>query len=450
MTGRGRCAVVAGQDAEGRSGDDATSVFQSSVDAAVSSGVGSFDEVVTVNIAPASGNSSSYAHHEAGAVRARDLDAEWICFLGLGETLSPRAFELVSPAVQSYDAVWGGVHTGNGEPGQKHVEGAGFSCQDTVSFFHAALHWGIGRTHFVRTDMALEAIGGIQATEAWYADYLIRLWHRGECLKSAQPYSSGEPGLFGLNELEKSRLLDYIAENPLFISVDHKGKIAKLPYTGCNPTLERIQLRGLFYEAEDLAYVGERVASGATIVDVGANTGNHLVYFSLYMSPRRIIPIEPNPEAARVLKATIDANGIDGIDLGCIGKAAGAVHRRVSLKPQRRVQLGSVALEKEAGGEIEMVPLDDLIEGRVDFIKIDAEAMELDVLLGGRGIVDRDRPLILVEVQDENLPDFLAVVENFGYRVERIFPDQAYANYFLAPQQLSGNRAATTGPTGRK
>lgn len=450
MIGGGRCAVVAGQGSEGDSGDGAAYNLESTVDAAIRHGIGSFDEIVTVSGVQKSGDLGSFALQEAGAGRARELGAEWICFLGPGEALSPGAFDLVAPAVKSYDAVWGGLHAGNDGQSQKHVEGAGFSCQDTVSFFHAALHWGIGRTHFVRTDMALEAIGGIQATEAWYADYLIRLWHQGACLKSAQPYSSGEPGLFGLNELEKSRLLDYIAKNPLFISVDHKGKLAKLPYTGCNPTLERIQLRGLFYEAEDLAYVGERVSSGATIVDVGANTGNHLVYFSLYMSPHRIIPIEPNPEAARVLKATIDANGIDGIDLGCIGKAAGAVHGRVSLKPQRRGQLGSVALEKDADGEIDMVPLDDLIEGRVDFIKIDVEAMELDVLLGGRGIIDRDRPLILVEVQDENLPDFLAVVENFGYRVERIFPDQAYANYFLAPQQLSGNRAATTGPTGRE
>jgi len=168
------------------------------------------------------------------------------------------------------------------------------------------------------------------------------------------------------------------------------------------------------------------------------------------MSPSRIIPIEPNPEAVRALKATIDANGIDGVDLGVIGKAAGAVHGRVSLKPQRRIHLGSVAMETDAGGKIEMVPLDDLIEERVDFIKIDVESMELDVLSGARGIVDRDRPLILIEVQDENLPGFLAVVENFGYRVERIFPDQDFANYFLAPRQLADNGAATTEPTGRE
>jgi len=96
-----------------------------------------------------------------------------------------------------------------------------------------------------------------------------------------------------------------------------------------------------------------------------------------------------------------------------------------------------------------MVPLDDIIEDSVDFIKIDVESMELDVLMGARGIVDRDRPLILVEVQDENLPRFLSVVESFGYRVERVFPDQAYANYFLAPRSLSGNKSAPTERRGR-
>jgi len=439
MTGGGRCVVVAGQGAEGRPGGDV----------AIRHGAGSFDEVVSVSGATATADPGSYAFHQAGAGRARELDTEWICFLGPDETLSAEAFYLVAPALQSYDAVWGGLRTTNEGPDQGPVEGSGFSCQDTVSFFHAALHWGIGRTHFVRTAVALEALAGVEATPTWYADYLVRLWRQGACLKSAQPLSIGAHGLFGLNEPEKTRLLDCLAEKPIFISVDHKGKLAKLPYTGCNPTLERVQLRGVFHEAEDLAYVGARVASGATIVDVGANTGNHLVYFALYMSPSRIIPIEPNPEAVRALKATIDANGIDGVDLGVIGKAAGAAHGRVSLKPQRRKQLGSIAMKTDAGGEIDMAPLDDLVEGRVDFIKIDAESMELDVLSGARRIVDRDRPFILIEVQDENLPDFLAVVENFDYCVERIFPDQAFANYFLAPRQLASDGAATE-PMGRQ
>ncbi len=450
MTGGSRCAVVAGGDWKGRSGGDAASDFEQSVDAAISHSTGSFDEVVSVPGAGAPGDTGPYALHQAGAGRARELDAEWICFLGPDETLSPEAFDLVSPAVQSYDAVWGGLGSASGKPDQWPVERSDFSCQDTVSFFHAALHWGIGRTHFVRTDVALQAISAVQATEAWYADYLVRLWSERVCLKSAQPFSSGKNELFGLNELEKTRLLDCLAESPIYISFDHKGKLAKLPYTGCNPTLERVQLRGVFHEAKDLAYVGSRVASGATIVDVGANTGNHLVYFALYMSPSRIIPIEPNPEATRALKGTIDANKIDGVDMSGIGKAAGAIHGRGSLKPQRRKQLGSVAMETDAGGEIDIMPLDDLIEERVDFIKIDVESMELDVLSGARGIVDRDRPLILIEVQDENLPGFLTVVEKFGYRVERIFPDQAYANYFLAPQPLTENGTAKTEPTGRK
>lgn len=449
MTG-GRCAVVSGQGAEGLSDGGAAADFERSVGAAIRHGPGTFDDIVSATGEGATGEEGPYALHQAGAGRARELDAEWICFLGPDETLSPEAFDLVSPAVQSYDAIWGGLRAASGERDQKPVERSDFSCQDTVSFFHAALHWGIGRTHFVRTGVALEALGAVQATEAWYADYLVRLWSESACLKSAQPFSSGESGLFGLSEQEKSRLLECLAESPLYISVDHKGKRAKLPYTGCNPTLERVQLRGVFHEAEDLDYVGARVATGATIVDVGANTGNHLVYFALYMSPGRIIPIEPNPESMRALKAAIDANGIDGVDLGAIGKAAGARQERGSLKPQRRKQLGSVAMKTDAQGEIDIAPLDDLIEERVDFIKIDVESMELDVLLGARRIVERDRPLILIEVQDENLSGFLTLVEKFGYRVERIFPDQAYANYFLSPRPASETGAASTEPTGRK
>ena len=87
---------------------------------------------------------------------------------------------------------------------------------------------------------------------------------------------------------------------------------------------------------------------------------------------------------------------------------------------------------------IEVASLDDLIEGPVDFIKIDVEAMELDVLMGARTIVDRDRPIIFIEVRDDNIPQFLKLIETLGYRIDRIFPDQSYANYFISPLGREG------------
>ena len=59
-----------------------------------------------------------------------------------------------------------------------------------------------------------------------------------------------------------------------------------------------------------------------------------------------------------------------------------------------------------AGGAVKSAPLDDLIAGPVDFIKIDVEGMELEVLAGARGIIARSRPKIMIEVFRPQIPRF--------------------------------------------
>ena len=61
------------------------------------------------------------------------------------------------------------------------------------------------------------------------------------------------------------------------------GKVLSLPYTGLNPVIEREQMRGLFFEAEELAFLADRLPRGLRIVDVGANTGNHTLFFASVM-----------------------------------------------------------------------------------------------------------------------------------------------------------------------
>lgn len=59
--------------------------------------------------------------------------------------------------------------------------------------------------------------------------------------------------------------------------------------------------------------------------------------------------------------------------------------------------------------DIDLIAIDDMHLSRVDFIKIDVEAMELDVLHGAFGTIKRDRPTILVEwlkVGPEKLEDW--------------------------------------------
>jgi len=48
------------------------------------------------------------------------------------------------------------------------------------------------------------------------------------------------------------------------------------------------------------------------------------------------------------------------------------------------------------------VKLDSIIKKRVDFIKIDVDGKELDVLKGSKKIIDNYKPKILVEIAEDS------------------------------------------------
>ncbi len=85
----------------------------------------------------------------------------------------------MQPALRVYDAVWGGaaLATADGSP-PKLERVTRLAAQDFVTFFHGALRWWIGPSHFVRPAMALDALRAAD-TMGCYADYMLALWkHR--------------------------------------------------------------------------------------------------------------------------------------------------------------------------------------------------------------------------------------------------------------------------------
>jgi FkbM family methyltransferase len=55
--------------------------------------------------------------------------------------------------------------------------------------------------------------------------------------------------------------------------------------------------------------------------------------------------------------------------------------------------------------------------GRVDFVKIDVEGMELNVLEGGTAVIDREKPVLIVEHLKSDKAALRAWVEARGYAV---------------------------------
>ena len=364
---------------------------------------------------------------------AQRQQADWICILAAGETLSQHAFHLIAPAMQAYDGIWGALGI-IGPDGQDCLANRSAYCgEDFLDLCHAVLNWWFGRTHFAKVSAVrntLEALGG----EGYgYGQYLLHIWRQLNCVKTGQPVSMA-PACPPLPRSLKNDVLNHLASHHEFITFNHAGQDIKLAYSGRNPTLERVQMRGIFFEERELSALQAVVGRGAVIVDIGANTGNHTVYFAKVMQARRVICFEPNADAIAFLRAVVTANRLDNVDLAHLGKGLGAHSSRGKLHSGRRGHLGTVRFEEEAVGNIEIVPLDTCLDEPVDLIKIDVEDMELDVLKGARHLVEKYRPVLLVEVTDRNIMPFMKLITELKYRIGRVFGDQGYANYLVLPR----------------
>ena len=84
-------------------------------------------------------------------------------------------------------------------------------------------------------------------------------------------------------------------------------------------------------------------------------------------------------------------------------------------------------------GTIESVPLSELVNGPVDFIKIDVEGMEMEVLEGAADLIRCQQPKLMIEVGNDRLATFDAWRKASRYEVVHRFPYVHAVNFILAP-----------------
>lgn len=368
------------------------------------------------------------------AERAREAGCGWMVALQAGQALAIDAFELVAPVLDLFDAIFGAAHVRQSREPVSRLSRLAFDTADRLP--HALLNWWVPDSHLVRTDMAGRILDNVAARDAgnWSIDYLFDIWTNARCLKSAQPLLILDEAPAPRSDCERRDIIRRLAAAPVFLPVVYGDVVYHLPYTGQNAGIEREQTRGLFFEAFELEELRKRIKPGARIVDVGANTGNHTIFFAGPMKAAMVTPLEPLPSAAAALRAGVLRNGLDNVDLSRLGIGIADHAGRARLVVSERGGLGATGLAPDPSGDIAIDTLDAVITGPVDFLKIDVEGMEMSALAGAEDVIRRARPLIYIEIANENTLAFSAWLGQAGYQVERVFTDKEHANYLIAPQ----------------
>ena len=140
-------------------------------------------------------------------------------------------------------------------------------------------------------------------------------------------------------------------------------------------------------------------------IDVGAHTGAYLYFMRRHSA--RCVAFEPNPGLLSILRARFPRHveilpyalsNRSGVERLRVPVIAGAPNLgRATIEPANR-------FAAEQAIEIETRRLDAFELGPVGLIKIDVEGHELEVLSGAAALLGRDRPNLIVEVEDRHRP----------------------------------------------
>jgi FkbM family methyltransferase len=239
-------------------------------------------------------------------------------------------------------------------------------------------------------------------------------------------------------EAVRGMVTDWTFKTRPVVSFSHQSEDFRFRFNGANKYQERAWLDGKFWEAEELDYLTAVLPPHPAVIDVGANVGNHAIYFARFLAPSHLRLFEPHPEAVEILKDNLKLNGVNNVDIeeAAVSKTLG----RGSLTKLKNKGHGAGSLYKNDSGNIVVTTLDQWPDRAIDLVKIDVEGGELDVLLGGKQLLKTSRPHLLVEISDERFCEIKYILSELDYEVGAVFPYFGISNVHFSPRGKKSGR----------
>lgn len=158
---------------------------------------------------------------------------------------------------------------------------------------------------------------------------------------------------------------------------------------------------GEWNEPETHALFRKLMQSGdrsVTFIDVGASVGEMAVDAACLPGVARVMAFEPQRVCADAIQPSVRLNQGSPVEVrqAALGRRSGTVDLAVDLARP------TAASTRESVGAISAVPISTLdiecagLSGQV-LLLMDVEGAELDVMYGGRQLIQRVRPLIILE-----------------------------------------------------
>src|ERR1700751_3958981 len=182
----------------------------------------------------------------------------------------------------------------------------------------------------------------------------------------------------------------------LYVRVKGGGEIC-VPASPSITTYTLIEQEDWF--EKEIAFVRRLLRPGMRAIDVGANYGTYTLAMAKAVGASgRVWAYEPASATARYLRNTIGRNGLAQVEMCQAALSDRPGVGRLHLDTQ--VELNRLTADGN-GEEVSLTTLDSEDLSRswepVDFIKIDDEGGELDIIRGGETFFAEQSPLVMFE-----------------------------------------------------
>ena len=200
------------------------------------------------------------------------------------------------------------------------------------------------------------------------------------------------------------------------------------------------------YSELELDIILNFINEGDTVFDVGANIGCFTVPMAKKVGLKgRVYSFEPQPFINKLLQENIQSNNIDNVNIMKRGLGfKKEIFELEDIDYSLTGNFGGVGLTNDNSSftkikskrkhKIKVVKLDEFLYLRkCNFLKLDAEDMDLDVLRGGKNFLKKYRPILWVENQKiypNQINKFLLDNDYIPFWVSTMFynPDNYFVN----------------------
>ena len=197
-----------------------------------------------------------------------------------------------------------------------------------------------------------------------------------------------------------------------------------------------LDLYGEYCEGE-IELFRQVIQPGSVVVEVGANIGPHTVFLARQVTAQgMVIAFEPQRVVFQTLCANLALNSIRNVH--CFQQAVGAARGSITVPAidyTRAGNFGGVSMGSHTSGEqVPLSRLDDLNPPACQFLKIDVEGMEKEVLEGAANMIAQFKPVIYLENDKaEKVDSVLRHLDSLGYKMYR------HESHYFNPNNFFGN-----------